>query len=98
VLARALLDQGRIAEALAAAEQAILLRDEAGGNIEEGASLVDLAHAEALAAAGRAAEAATARAAARERLLARAARIADPTFRERFLTLVPDNAAILAER
>ncbi len=45
---------------------------------------------------GRGAEAREALAVARARLLARAARISDPVWRERFLTQVADNAATLA--
>ncbi|WP_437733880.1 serine/threonine-protein kinase [Sorangium sp. So ce1335] len=95
VLSRALLAQGRPAEALPAAREAFAQLEEAG-SLEEGESLVRLTYAEALAAAGAAREAAAALAAAREHLLGRAAKISDPTFRERFLTCVPDNARTLA--
>nr|WP_233561216.1 hypothetical protein [Sorangium cellulosum] len=95
VLSRALLAQGRGEEALPAAREAFAQLEEAG-SLEEGESLVRLAYAEALAAAGAAREAAEALAAAREQLLSRAAKISDPTFRERFLTCVPDNARTLA--
>ena len=57
--------------------------------------MVRLVHVEALLAVGDPSARAAARD-ARERLLARAARIADPAWRERFLTAVPDNAATLA--
>ncbi len=96
VLSRALLRQGRAADALAAAEEAHAVLDAAGGALEEGESIVRLVYAEALAAAGRPDDAARALAAAKGSLLARAARISDPAWRERFLTLVPDNAATLA--
>ncbi|HTN83381.1 MAG TPA: serine/threonine-protein kinase PknK, partial [Sorangium sp.] len=95
VLSRALLAQGRGEEALPAAREAFAQLEEAG-SLEEGESLVRLAYAEALAAAGAAREAAEALAAAREHLLSRAAKISDPSFRERFLTCVPDNARTLA--
>ncbi len=57
VAARALSQQGRVVEALAAAEEAFALLVATGGSLEEGESLVRLVHAEALAAAGRASEA-----------------------------------------
>ncbi len=94
--ARVLLALGRVDEGLAAAGEAHALLVAAGGGLEEGESLVRLVYAEALAAAGREAEAREAREAAKERLLARAARITSPAWRERFLTQVPDNAATLA--
>ncbi|WP_438017101.1 protein kinase [Sorangium sp. So ce315] len=95
VLSRALLAQGRPEEALPAAREAFAQLEEAG-SLEEGESLVRLTYAEALAAVGAAREAAEVLAAAREHLLGRAAKISDPTFRERFLTCVPDNARTLA--
>ncbi|AUX48651.1 protein kinase [Sorangium cellulosum] len=95
VLSRALLAQGRGDEALPAAREAFAQLEEAG-SLEEGESLVRLAYAEALAAGGAEREAAEALAAAREHLLCRAAKITDPSFRERFLTCVPDNARTLA--
>ena len=94
VVARALLALGRPAEALEAATEAFA-ELEALGTLEEGESLVRLAYAEALAAAGDAAGAACALAAARESLLARAAKISDPRRREQFLAGVPENARIL---
>jgi tetratricopeptide (TPR) repeat protein len=94
VLASALLAQGDTAGALAAAEEANDILG-AHGEISEGESLVRLTWAEALAAAGRTDDAAAARAAARARLTARANRMSDATLRERFLTLVPENAATL---
>ncbi|WP_437675624.1 serine/threonine-protein kinase [Sorangium sp. So ce131] len=95
VLSRALLAQGRGDEALPAAREAFAQLEEAG-SLEEGESLVRLVYAEALAAGGAEREAAEALAAAREHLLCRAAKITDPSFRERFLTCVPDNARTLA--
>jgi hypothetical protein len=66
--------------------------------LEEGDALVRLVHVEALAAAGRLAEAEAALAAARDRLLARAAAVADPLWHARFLSQVADNAATLAAK
>ncbi|WP_437605380.1 hypothetical protein WMF20_30200 [Sorangium sp. So ce834] len=94
ILARALLGLGRIDEAMAAAAEASAQLAEFG-TVEEGESLVRLAVAEALAASGRHAEATAAIAAARAALLARAERLSDPTWRERFLRDVPDNARTL---
>jgi tetratricopeptide (TPR) repeat protein len=96
VLARALLQQGRAPEALAAAEEAFAVLEASGGALEEGESLVRLVHAEALAAAGRRAEALAALAAAKARLLERADAIRDPAWRESFLANVPENARTLA--
>jgi tetratricopeptide (TPR) repeat protein len=94
-LARARLGRGDAASALeasmeAAGELATL------GEIEEGESSVRLTHAEALAQNGRDGEARVALEAARERLLARAARIEEAAWRERFLHDVPVNARILS--
>jgi tetratricopeptide (TPR) repeat protein len=96
LLARALLRRGQIDEALSAAGEAFAQLEAAGGALEEGESLIRLVYVEALSAAGRAAEADLALRAARDRLLARAARISDPAWRERFLSAVPDNAGTLA--
>jgi tetratricopeptide (TPR) repeat protein len=95
VLARALLAQGRAAEALEAAHEAFSLL-ETLGTIEEGEALVRLVYAEALAANGKQPEFIAAVSAARDRLLTRAAKISDPVWRERFLTSVPDNAQTLS--
>ncbi|AUX27367.1 protein kinase [Sorangium cellulosum] len=95
LLSRALLAQGRAAEALPVAREAFAQLEETG-SLEEGESLVRLAYAEALAAAGAERAAAEALAAAREQLLRRAEKISDPSIRERFLTCVPDNAKTLA--
>jgi hypothetical protein len=96
VQTQALLRLGRATEALSAAEEAFAELTAMGGMLEEGESLVRLAHVEALSAAGRRDEAARALTAARARLLARAALLRDPAVRERFLTRVPENAATLA--
>ncbi|WP_437902502.1 AAA family ATPase [Sorangium sp. So ce327] len=94
VLARALLGLGRIDEAMRAAAEASSRLAEFG-TVEEGESLVRLTYAEALAASGRQAEATAAIASARTALLARAEKLSDPTWRERFLRDVPDNARTL---
>jgi tetratricopeptide (TPR) repeat protein len=94
VLARALLAQGRAAEALVCAREAFS-QLETLGSLEEGESMVRLAYAEALAALG-AERSAAAASGARARLLERAARISDPAWREQFLRSVPENARTLA--
>ncbi|WP_437339542.1 protein kinase domain-containing protein [Sorangium sp. So ce394] len=94
VLARALLGLGRTDEAMRAAAEASALLSEFG-TLEEGEPLVRLTYAEALAASGRQAEASAAIASARDALLARAEKLSDPTWRERFLRDVPDNARTL---
>ncbi|XXX82773.1 protein kinase [Sorangium sp. So ce134] len=94
VLARALLGLGRTAEATQAAAEASAQLAEFG-TLEEGEPLVRLTHAEALATSGRQREAAAAIASARAALLARADKLSDPTWRERFLRDVPDNARTL---
>ncbi|WP_437572891.1 protein kinase domain-containing protein [Sorangium sp. So ce542] len=94
VLARALLGLGRVDEAVRTATEASSML-ESFGTIEEGESLVRLTVAEALAASGRHAEASAAIASARAALLARADKLSDPTWRERFLRDVPDNARTL---
>ena len=66
------------------------------GEIEEGESMVRLAHAEALAQSGARDEARSVLAVAHQRLLARADRIEEPAWRQRFLHNVPVNARILA--
>ncbi|WP_437291772.1 protein kinase domain-containing protein [Sorangium sp. So ce406] len=94
VLAQALLGQGRAGEALVAAGEAMSLL-EALGAVEEGESLVRLAHAESLAANGDLAGARAAISAARDRLLARAAMVGGPASRELFLAR-RENARTLA--
>ncbi|MEP7123569.1 MAG: protein kinase [Byssovorax sp.] len=95
VLAAAATAQGRRADALAAAEQAMEILT-AEGQIEEGEPLIRLAHAEALHAIGDATRATAAIADARAGLLARAGKIADAELRRSFLARVPENARILA--
>ena len=80
---------------LAAAREAYAALERLG-EIDEGESVVRLTYAEALAAAGEHAEARAALAVARQRLLARAERVADLSWRHRFLHEVPVNARILA--
>ncbi|WP_437518425.1 tetratricopeptide repeat protein [Sorangium sp. So ce1099] len=94
VLAEALLGLGRAGEALAAAGEAMSML-ESLGTVEEGESLVRLAHAESLAANGDVAGARAAISAARDRLLARAATVGDPALRELFLAR-RENARTLA--
>jgi ATP/maltotriose-dependent transcriptional regulator MalT len=94
-LARVLLTRGRAAEALAAAREAQAALDEIG-TIEEGETLVRLVYVDTLSATGDGPGRDEAAAVAQERLLARAERISDPAWRERFLTGVPDNARTLA--
>ena len=94
-LARALLAEGRADEAMAASAEGMRLLGELG-RIEGGESLLRLAHAECLHAVGAVAPARGAIRAAREQLLLRAARIAEPTYRQRFLERIPENARTLA--
>ncbi|WP_437854951.1 protein kinase domain-containing protein [Sorangium sp. So ce363] len=94
VLARALLGLGRIDDAVRTAADANATL-ESFGTIEEGESFVRLTCAEVLSASGRHDEAAAAISAARTALLARAEKLGDPAWRERFLEHVPDNARTL---
>ncbi|MFO0759125.1 MAG: protein kinase [Byssovorax sp.] len=93
--AEALLRQGRGAEALAAAREAM---DTLGGlaGIEDGESRIRLVYAEALREAGDLTAARAAIGEARARLLKRAAKVADETLRASFLERVPENARTLA--
>jgi tetratricopeptide (TPR) repeat protein len=95
VRARALLGLGQTDQAFAVAFEAVAAL-EALGEVEEGESSVRLIHAECLAARGAQPEATAAVLTARTRLLARAARIGEASWRQRFLTDVPSNARILA--
>ncbi len=87
--------QGRPADALAAAQQAMDILASAGA-LDEGEALIRLAHAEALLAAGDTGGAAAALADARAGILERAGKIGDASFRRCFLERVPENARILA--
>lgn len=95
VLSRALLAQGRAADALPPAVEAMDLLTALGG-IDDGEALVRLAYAETLNANGRTDEARKAGASARERLLERAAKIESPDWREDFVRNIPENAETLA--
>lgn len=91
ILADALLRAQRTSEALPATLEAMEIL-ESQGRIHEGESLVRLTYAEALDAVGDRAGAARAIADARDRLLARAAQIADPARRRSFLENVAEHA------
>jgi tetratricopeptide (TPR) repeat protein len=95
VLADAVRAQGRPAEALPLAQEAMALLDQLG-RVETAESRVRIAHAEALHAVGRAKDARAAVALARDRLLARADGIARPAWRASFLERVPENARVIA--
>jgi hypothetical protein len=86
------LAQGRAAEALVAAEDAMARCATMGGCGMFRGSFVRLSHAEALHATGAHDAARRAIAEARARLLAIADRIADPEYRTSFLEAVPENA------
>jgi hypothetical protein len=95
-LAAIRLAQGRAAEALAAAEEAVARCEAMGGCGLFRGAFVRLAHAEALHATGAGDAARRAIAAARARLLVIAAKIGDPAHRQSFLEHVPENARTLA--
>ncbi len=90
------LSQGRPAEALAAAEDAIARCTAMGGCGMFRGAFVRLAHAEALHATGAHDAARRAITEARARLFTAADRIADPGYRASFLEYVPENARTLA--
>jgi ATP/maltotriose-dependent transcriptional regulator MalT len=90
------LAQGRVAEALATAEDAVARYNAMRSCGFFRIAFVRLAHAEALEAAGDHARACAAIRAARDRLLAIAGRILDPGYRKSFLEDVPENARTLA--
>jgi tetratricopeptide (TPR) repeat protein len=90
------LAQGRAAEALAAAEDAMAKAEVAGACGMFRGAFVRLAHAEALHATGAHDAARDAIARARARLVAIADRIGDPGYRASFLAAVPENARTLA--
>jgi eukaryotic-like serine/threonine-protein kinase len=94
-LAQVKLAKGSVAEALDAAREATELLEQLGG-IDEGESLVRLVHAEAVWANGDVEGARRIVGTARERLLARAAKISDPAWRQSFLERVPENARTMA--
>ncbi len=92
-LALLLLARGHAAEALTASTSAADVLAQLGA-VEDFEALIGIAHAEALDANGDLEGAKRAIAAARRRVLARAARLREPT-RTRFLEAVPDNARCL---
>jgi len=94
-LAGTLLAQARPAEALIAAREAFELLESLGG-VEEGESTVRLMIAETLYAAGEVDAARAAIRSARERVLSRASKITDPSWRAMFLENLPENARTLA--
>ncbi len=94
VLARAVLACGDAGRACALARRAHAQLVELGG-IDDGDAVIRLALVEALRAVA-SDEAAAAAVAARDHLLARAARIADPQVRQRFVAAVPEHAATMA--
>lgn len=93
--ATALLALGEPAKALARARQGAAILERLGG-IEEGEALLRLALVDALLGTGADAEARATLSGAHTRLLARAATIDDPGFRDLFLKAVPENAATRA--
>jgi tetratricopeptide (TPR) repeat protein len=93
-LAHVLLGKRQERAAHEAAREAMSLC-ESLGQIDEGESLVRLVCAETMHALGDVAGATRAITAARARLLARAAQIAEPTWRASFLAEVPENARTL---
>jgi len=95
VKARALLARRQLPAARATAEEAYGALEKLG-EIEEGESMVRLVYVEALAATGARPEACRALRIGYERLLARAQRIGEPTWRHRFLHDVPVNARMIA--
>jgi eukaryotic-like serine/threonine-protein kinase len=98
-LSRSLLYQGKSPEALVPAEEAYRLLEVAGG-VEDGEASIRLAYAESLSAVGREREAERVIRDAWQRLTERAAAIQDPSWREKFLSRLPDHArtAVLARR
>ena len=80
--------------ALARAERAVAILAELG-TLEEDEAEVSIAHAEALEALGRSEEAREVRTLARAGLVAAARRIADPSWRERWLRDVPAHRALM---
>jgi hypothetical protein len=90
------LAQGRAAEALAAAEDAIARCDAMGGCGMSRGAFVRLARAEALHATGAHDAARNAIAEARTRLRTIAGRIPDPAYKQSFLEDVPENARTFA--
>jgi tetratricopeptide (TPR) repeat protein len=90
-----LLSSERVAEALAAAGEAKRIVDTLKG-VEEGEALIQLVYAEALHRAGKDEAARAVAGAARARILSRADKIQNPSQRQSFLEVVPENAQTLA--
>ena len=93
--ASVVLARGRVDEALAATNDAMALLA-AQGSVEDGETLLRVTHAEALSSSNRGEDAKREIAIAQDRLLARAATIADPATRATFLERVPENARTIA--
>jgi hypothetical protein len=93
VMARATHAAGDTAGALAHAEEALAALS--AHAVEEGEALIQLVHAEALLASGRAAEARACASRAAARLEERARRIKDLEWRDELLRCVPTHARIL---
>ena len=87
--------RGNTAGALGPAREAYAILQSLGG-LDEGEILVRLAHAEALAAVGRADEARAVAEVARHRLDALLAALDDDTLRTTFSTAVEENVALMA--
>lgn len=92
-LSRVLLARGDNAQALAAAERALVLHHEPGSS-EEDRALVELVHAEALRASGHIERAAQVIGEAHRALHERAQKIGHADWRKCFLTAIPDHARI----
>jgi tetratricopeptide (TPR) repeat protein len=93
-VARSLLAQGRVDDALATAREAMELLGSLG-SADEGETLIRLVYAEALHAVGNHSAARAAILAARDRLHERAEKIGDARWRDSFLHRVPENARTL---
>jgi tetratricopeptide (TPR) repeat protein len=91
-----LFGQGRVDEALGAAEEGRKRSDAQGGCGYFRAAFLRLVHAECLHAAGQIEAAREAIGLARERLLRSAAKIGDPAYAQSFVEDVPENARIFA--
>jgi tetratricopeptide (TPR) repeat protein len=94
-LARVLVAQRHVDEALSATAEALSLIEDAGGTSED-ETLIHLARAEALDAAGFRDDACAAIRIARDRLLARAEKISSAELRRSFLDEVPDHRRALS--
>ncbi|UQA56005.1 serine/threonine-protein kinase [Polyangium aurulentum] len=90
------LAQGRVDEALVAAEEGLRRSDAQGGCGYARGAFLRLVHAECLDAAGKTEETRAAIKEARGRLLASAERIGDPALRRSFVEAVPENARTFA--